>query len=121
MSDVSIVGQRLTCGVGGPVFYPSGVSVPAWRNWHSNVVAELNAQAKDQDTDDDVVGLFRPLDGITKANSQRKNGVGVSYEYYIQIVPTILELYVDNTHTHTHTTHHNMVTDLVPRLLWVQP
>ena len=80
------------------------MSVPAWRNWHSNVVAELNAQAKDQDTDDDVVGLFRPLDGITKANSQRKNGVGVSYEYYIQIVPTILELYV---HQPTSTTRHD--------------
>lgn len=98
------------------------MSVPAWRNWHSNVVAELNAQAKHQDTDDDVVGLFRPLDGITKANSQRKNGVGVSYEYYIQIVPTILELYVYQPTPTTHTyTPHVMVTDLVPRLLWMQP
>lgn len=52
----------------------------------------MTALARDED-EDDAVGLFRPLDGISKHNSQLTNGVAVSYEYYIQIVPTILELY----------------------------
>jgi hypothetical protein len=84
------------------VYYPPGSSVPAWRKSQANVEAEVNNLLARHDGDtDDVVGLFRPLDGIARANHQRRMGMAMSYEYYIQIVPTVLELYVTHAATTT--------------------
>lgn len=73
------------------MYYPPGSYIPAWRTAQNNVEAELLSARLTED-DADVVGLFRPLDGIAKVNALKKLGVAVSYEYYIQIVPTVLEL-----------------------------
>jgi len=82
------------------VYYPPGSYIPAWRTAQNNVEAELLSARLTED-DADVVGLFRPLDGIAKVNALKKLGVAVSYEYYIQIVPTVLE-FPDGRTKHTY-------------------
>lgn len=77
----------------GAVVYPPGTTVPTWRFSEHNVEAELLNALMNSPDEDDVSGLFRPLDGIVKLSNRVVDGLAVSHEYYIQIVPTVLELY----------------------------